>query len=71
MSVTVFTGANFIDFGDIKSPLKKTYNVSDVGGLKDALVLLINPVVAYTSAMSFYLSITNGIPTAVYNTAQQ
>ena len=38
--------------------------LSDVGGLKDALTLILSPITAYISALSFSLSITNGMPTA-------
>ena len=39
--------------------------LSDVGGFADALFVLIGPFISYISALSFQISVTNGIPTAV------
>ena len=39
--------------------------LGDVGGLTDALTLIVSPIAAYISALSFSLSITNGMSTAV------
>ena len=36
--------------------------LSDVGGLNDAIILIIGPIAGYASGLSFNLSITNGMP---------
>ena len=36
--------------------------LSDVGGLNDAILLIIGPIAGYASGLSFNLSLTNGIP---------
>ena len=36
--------------------------LSDVGGLRDAMILIISPVIGYVSALRFSLSITNDQP---------
>ena len=40
--------------------------LGEVGGLSDALFLLFSPAAAYISALSFNLSVTNGIPTMLH-----
>ena len=45
--------------------------LGDVGGLTDALTLILSPIAAYISALSFSLSITNGMPTAIQSKGPQ
>ena len=42
--------------------------LSDVGGLKDAIVLLMSPLAAYVSDLAFHLSITNALPAVQQST---
>ena len=44
--------------------------LSDVGGLKDAIVLILSPIAAIVSNLSFKLSITNSMPTIFPSLAQ-
>ena len=38
--------------------------LSNVGGLRDAMMLIISPLIAYYSSLKFSLSITNDMPAA-------
>ena len=44
--------------------------LSDIGGLNDAIVLILNPLVSYISYLSFSLSLTNDMP-SVDNKSKQ
>ena len=39
--------------------------LSDVGGLRDTVTLIISPIIASWSALSYSLSITNDMPASI------
>ena len=51
---------------------RETYSVldwlGDVGGLNDAIVLILKPFISYISYLSFSLSLTNDMPTTFKRT---